>query len=83
MRLGRRGVTNHAYGHLSPIAEAGAVTGQPYNAVAGAAVHAALEDARYGSKEAQAWLTQGQGRRWCETLGGAGYLEAAQADWRP
>ena len=75
-------MTLRAYGYLSPIAEAGAATGQPHSALAGAAIHAALEDARYGSREAQAWLTRGQGRRWVEQLGGDGYLEAAQADWR-
>ena len=75
-------MTIRTYAHLSPIAEAGAATGQPYSAVAGAVVAAALEDARWGSREARAWLTRGQGQRWIEQLGGYGYLEATQAGWR-
>lgn len=74
-------MTIRTYAHLSPIAEAGGATGQPYSAVAGAAIAAALEDAHWGSREARAWPRVSQGRRWIEQLGGDGYLEQAQEEW--
>lgn len=63
------------------LGQVGAAVGRPWDALAGAVVRQAVEDARYGSSAARLWLL-GDGRRWVELLGGLGYLEQVIDEWR-